>query len=309
MSFRRGGNRREGFRRSLRDKGQLDLRAHHPKKHEGEIMTVAKSPVVTMSHTAPVYDAIRIMTKEGFRRIPIVDPGTRRLQGVIIASDIVDYLGGGEKFQMIQQKFAGDFFKAINEPVKFIMAKKIVSVPSTAKVSDAIELMKEHNVGGLPVVDGENRVAAIITERDVMLMFAGKMSRAKVADFMSKKVATVSPMTTILEAERMMIENGFRRLPLVSDAELVGIVTAMDVLKFFGSGRVFGHLRSGTIIQVMQTPVKEIATRDVVTIEAEADVSEAARIMQEKNVGALPVVENGSLAGIITERDFFKLIE
>lgn len=308
MSFRRGGRRREGFRRSLRDKGQLDLRAHHPKKHGGEIMTIAKSPVVTMAYTTPVYDAIRIMVKKGFRRIPIVDPGTHRLQGIIIATDIVDYLGGGKKFQIIQQKFAGNFFKAINEPVKSIMAQKMVSVPSTTRVSDAIELMKKHKVGGLPVVDEENHVLAIITERDVMPMFAGKISRAKVADFMSKKVVTISPAASILEAEKMMIERGFRRLPLVSDTKLVGIVTVMDVLRFFGSGRVFEYLRSGAIVQVLQTPVKEIAARDVVTIEAEAEVGEAARIMQEKNVGALPVVKNGSLVGIITERDFFKLV-
>jgi len=271
-------------------------------------MTIAKSPVVTMAYTTPVYDAIRIMVKKGFRRIPIVDPGTHRLQGIIIATDIVDYLGGGKKFQIIQQKFAGNFFKAINEPVKSIMAQKMVSVPSTTRVSDAIELMKKHKVGGLPVVDEENHVLAIITERDVMPMFAGKISRAKVADFMSKKVVTISPAASILEAEKMMIERGFRRLPLVSDTKLVGIVTVMDVLRFFGSGRVFEYLRSGAIVQVLQTPVKEIAARDVVTIEAEAEVGEAARIMQEKNVGALPVVKNGSLVGIITERDFFKLV-
>ena len=308
MSFRRGGRRREGFRRSLKDKGQLDLRAHQPKKRGGEIMTIAKSPVVTMAYTTPVYDAIRIMVKEGFRRIPIVDPGTRRLRGIITATDIVDYLGGGKKFQIIQQKFAGNFFKAINEPVKSIMAQKTVSVPSTAKVSNAIKLMKKHNVGGLPVVDEENHVLAIITERDVTPMFAGKISRAKVADFMSKKVVTASPAASILEAEKMMIEHGFRRLPLVSDTKLVGIVTVMDILKFFGSGHVFEHLRSGALIQVLQTPIKEIATRDVATIEAEAEVGEAARMMQKKNVGALPVVKNGSLVGIITERDFFKLV-
>ncbi len=308
MSFRRGGRRREGFRRSLRDKGQLDLRAHHPKKHEGEIMTVAKSPVVTMAYTTPVYDAIRIMVKEGFRRIPIVDPGTRRLQGIIIATDIVNYLGGGKRFQIIEQKFSGNFFKAINEPVKSIMARKMVSVPSTSKVSKAIELMKKHNVGGLPVIDEENHVLAIITERDVMPMFAGKISRAKVADFMSNRVVTISPAAPILEAEKIMIEKGFRRLPLISEGKLVGIVTVMDVLKFFGSGHVFEHLRSGAIIQVLRTPIKTIAAGGVVTIEAEAKMGEAARLMQEKNVGALPVVKNGSLIGIITERDFFKLV-
>ncbi len=49
--------------------------------------------------------------------------------------------------------------------------------------------------------------------------------------------------------------------------------------------------------------------KDVVTVDQEADVGQAARLMQEKKVGALPVVQNERLVGIITERDFFKLID
>jgi CBS domain-containing protein len=53
----------------------------------------------------------------------------------------------------------------------------------------------------------------------------------------------------------------------------------------------------------------EIATKEVATISPEADVGQAAKIMREKNLGALPVVQNERLVGIITERDFFKIIE
>jgi len=125
---------------------------------------------------------------------------------------------------------------------------------------------------------------------------------------MSKKVITATPKASISEAERTMIERGFRRLPIVSDDKLVGVVTVMDILRFFGSGQVFKHLQSGTIVQVLQTSILEIAVKDVVTIKSNVDVGQAARIMQEKNIGALPVVEDGKLVGIITERDLFKLI-
>jgi len=272
-------------------------------------MTIAKSPVVTMAPTTPVYDAIQIMVKEGFRRVPIVDPGTKRLQGIITATDIINYLGGGEKFHIIQKKYTGNLFKAINEPVKSISTRKVVSISTSAKTSEAIELMKKREVGGLPVVDEEGHVWAIVTERDIVFLFSGNISGAKVADLMSKKVVTARPEISILETERTMIKNGFRRLPLISDHKLVGIVTVMDVLRFFASGEVFKHLRSGTIDQVLQTPVLETATKDVFTIEPEADVGEAAKIMREKNIGSIPVVKNEKLVGILTERDFFKLIK
>ena len=85
-------------------------------------------------------------------------------------------------------------------------------------------------------------------------------------------------------------------------------ITTMDIVRFFGSGKVFEYLRSGTIIQVLNNPALEIATKAVATVTPEADVGQAAKIMQEKNIGALLVVKSGKLAGMITERDFFKII-
>lgn len=299
---------REGFRRTLREKGQLSLKAHPTKKREGEIMQVAKSTVVTMPPTTAIYEAIKMMAKEGFRRIPIANPATKRLEGITTASDIVDYLGGGEKFGIIQHKYDGNFFKAINEPIKLIMTKKVITIKTSAKVSEALELMKEKNLGGLPVVDEENRIKAIITERDISSLFADRISGVTVAQLMSEKVITALPRTTIFEAEKTMTTQGFRRLPIVSDGKVLGIITTMDIVRFFGSGKVFEYLRSGTIIQVLNNPALEIATKAVATVTPEADVGQAAKIMQEKNIGALLVVKSGKLAGMITERDFFKII-
>jgi CBS domain-containing protein len=169
--------------------------------------------------------------------------------------------------------------------------------------------MKEKNLGGLPVVDEDCRVRAIITERDIANMFADRISGVKVAQLMSEKLVTALPRTTIFEAEKTMISQGFRRLPIVLDGKVMGIITTMDILRFFGSGEVFKYLRSGTIIQVLNTPALEIATKQVATITPDADVGQAAKVMQDKNIGALPVVRNGKLAGMITERDFFKIIE
>ena len=300
---------REGFRRTLREKGQLSLKAHPTKKREGEILHVAKGSVITMPSTTTIYDAIKIMAKEGFRRIPIANPSTKRLEGIVTATDIIDYIGGGEKFGIIQQKFGGNFFKAINEPMKLVMTKEVVSIKASAKVSEALELMKAKNLGGLPVVDEDNRVKAIITERDIAIMFADRMRGVKVAQLMSEKLVTALPRTTIFEAEKTMVAQGFRRLPIVFEGKLMGIITTMDIIRFFGSGEVFKYLRSGTIIQVLNTPALEIATKQVATITPDADVGQAAKVMQEKHIGALPVVKNGKLAGMITERDFFKIIE
>jgi len=287
----------------------MDLKVHRAKKRDGEILTVAKSPVVMVAPTTPVYDAIQLMAKKGFRRLPIANAGTRHLEGIVTAMDIVDYLGGGSKFEMVRRRFGGNFFKAINEPVRLVMTQDVVSVRTSAKISEAIGRMKKSNLGGLPVVDDEGSVKAIITERDIANLFADRTSGVRVAELMSEKVVTALPKTTIFEAERTMATEGFRRLPIVSDGRVVGIITAMDIVRFFGCGEAFAYLRSGTIIQVLNNPALEIASKTVVTVEPDLDVGQAAKVMREKNIGAMPVVQNGKLVGIITERDFFKIIE
>jgi CBS domain-containing protein len=270
-------------------------------------MTIAKCPVITAALTTSVYDVVHIMAEEGFRRIPIVDPRTKMLQGIVTSTDIVDYLGGGRKFEIIQGELDGSFFKAINEPVKSIMRPNPPTVENVATIGRAIELMKQHGVGGLPVVDNANRMLAIVTEKDLLNVFEGKAGGVKVVALMTKEVVTGTGETTIIEAAREMVGKSFRRLPLVSEGRLVGIVTAMDIVRFFGSGEVFQHLRSGTILQVLQTPALQIGTEKLVTTSQDADVTEAARTMKERNVGALLVVDNGKLVGMLTERDFFKL--
>jgi CBS domain-containing protein len=270
-------------------------------------MAIAKRPVVTALLTTSVYDVVHIMAREGFRRIPIVDPRTKRLQGIVTSTDIVDYLGGGNKFQIIQQHLDGSFFKAINEPVKSIMRPNPPAVENVVTIDHAIRLMEQHGVGGLPIVDHANRVLAIVTERDLLSVFEGKFGGVKVAALMTKKVVTATSETTIAEAEREMVGKSFRRLPLVSQGKLVGIVTAMDIVRFFGSGEVFQHLRSGTILQVLQTPALQIGTKKLITISPNANVNEAAGAMKERNVGALLVVDEEKLVGMLTERDFFKL--
>jgi CBS domain-containing protein len=300
---------RESYRRTLRGDGELRLKTHPSKKHESEILQIARSKIVMMSPTTPIYDAIQMMTREGFRRVPIANPGTKLLEGIVTASDIIDYLGGGEKFQIIRQKYDGNIFKAINETIRLIMTQKVISIKASAKISEAIDLMTQKNLGGLPVVDDEKHLKAIITERDIASLFADKISGVTVAQLMSEKVVTALPRTTIFEAERSMVTQGFRRLPIISDGKVVGIITSMDIIRFFGSGKVFDYLRSGTIIQVLNTPALDIATKQVSTIEPSADVGKAAKIMHEKDVGAVPVIKDGKLVGIITERDFFKVIE
>jgi len=289
------------------EKREIEGREILPQK--GEIIGIARSPVVTVAPSTPIIDVIRIMTREGFRRLPVINPAIRELEGVVAARDIVDYLGGGRKYEIIERKYDGNFFPAVYAPVEAIMSKKAVSIGTTGRIGQAINLMMRRGVGGIPVIDRKKRVWAIVTERDLLHLFSKKLTGKKIEEMMSKDVATISPDTTLRMASRKMIREDFRRLPIVEDKKLIGIVTVRDIVRFFGTGEVYKNLKSGAIESVLDTPANRIGTRGLVTVSADLDVAEAARLMIRRGVGALPVLDKKKrIVGIITERDLLKMI-
>lgn len=111
--------------------------------------------------------------------------------------------------------------------VKEYMSSTVITVSPEQKIRDVLELMRNTNHDGFPVVESGNLVG-IITTRDVML----KKKDEKVANAMSKEVMVTFPETDLLDAARVMFRRGFSRLPVVDeDKRLVGIVTNTDVIR------------------------------------------------------------------------------
>ena len=82
-----------------------------------------------------------------------------------------------------------------------------------------------------------------------------------------------------------------RRLPVVKDDVLYGIVTATDIMKYLGTGQVFDRMVTGNVAEVMALPVRTLVPGTLHTIDPKKNVNEAAREMLARNVGALPVIE------------------
>jgi CBS domain-containing protein len=283
---------------------QFDSRAA---KRAGDVLTIATADVVTAPPTTTIISAIKIMTSYGFGRLPIADAGTRRLLGFVTGVDVVDFLGGGIRHNLLKRKYEGNILAAINADIREIMSPRLISIGERSSVEDALKLMYEKNVGGLPVVDEDNRIKALVTEHDFAKLVAGVNTGIKVGEFMSPNVITANGQISIEKTTRMMVQQGgFRKLPVVQDSILIGMVTASDIMRYLGSGEAFGKVVTGDIGEVMSQPIKVLVRRDLVSTTKEADLGAAAETMMEKGVGALPVMDNGSLLGIITKRDFIR---
>ena len=270
-------------------------------------MPIARRSVITIQPTTRIKDAAELMVKNKVRRLPIVDPGTKRMIGILITRDILDFLGGGEKSKIIQNRFKGNFLAAINDAVRTIMSEKVVCGTSAMSVNDVAQLLWKTGMGGAPIVDENQRVVGIVSERD-FVTFTPAVTGTQVGYHMTRNVITAEPELQIKEAAKKMVSLGVRRLPVVEAHALVGIITSVNILRYFSTSKMFEYMSTNRVDEAMSVGVEDIMTRDVLTTTPNTDVGEAARLMIERGCGGLPVIEGDELVGIITERDILELL-
>ena len=119
--------------------------------------------------------------------------------------------------------------------VKDIMTKNVISTDVNNSVFEAAELMSSNQVGCLVITDGELPIG-IVTERDfVRRVVAKKLPlETKISEIMSRSLITIDPDASLKEAARLMSNNKIRRLPVLKQNRLVGIVVASDFVRNLG---------------------------------------------------------------------------
>lgn len=287
------------------DRGPVEFKSHVVTQ-EGEIMAIATQDVVSAPPTQTIFAAAEQMTKCGFRRLPITDAGTHKLRGILTSGDVINFMGGGDKYQLVKVRHGGNLLAALNESVRTIMTQKPETLPHDARISDAVEVILKKKIGGLPIVDKEGVLNGIVTERDVLRVLGAGRSTLHVEDVMTSPLRVTAPDCPISTVTHDMIKYRFRRLPVVSDDILYGIVTATDIMRYLGSREVFTRLETGNIAEVTALPVRTLIAGELRSTTPEKNINEAAREMLEKNIGALPVIEDSRLIGLVTEFDLVR---
>ena len=128
-----------------------------------------------------------------------------------------------------------------------------------------------------------------------------------VRDWMTRNPITATPEMTLPDAHKLMKDYRIRRLPIMKDGQLVGIVTRGDV-----RGAEPSEATSLSIFElnylIGKLTLERIMTKNPLTVFPETTIGEAARLMLERKISGLPVVEGHRLVGIITESDIFRLV-
>ena len=129
-----------------------------------------------------------------------------------------------------------------------------------------------------------------------------------VKNWMSKNVITVDINDSMQDAMKLLKENDIRMLPAMKKAKLVGIVTDRDLKKASASDATTLEVHE-LLYLLMKIKVKDIMTRDVITVPPDYTVEETAQVLQKNRISGAPVVDaDGQLVGTITQTDLFRVL-
>ena len=177
-----------------------------------------------------------------------------------------------------------------------IMSKDVVCVKEDDFITHARQLMRDHFLRGLPVVDESNRVTGILSDQDILNITSTK-SNVTVGGY-ARQCPTITPDMDILDAARMLLDAKQHRVPVVtstSDRKLVGILSDVDILKNIHPTK-----------KSPKTAGKIMVTR-VLTCNPEESVAKVWSNMLEWDYTGIPVVTHtNEVIGMVTRRDIIK---
>ena len=123
---------------------------------------------------------------------------------------------------------------------------------------------------------------------------------------MSRPVITISPDLPITEALTLLKRNNIRRAPVVKRGKMVGIITIADIMNASPSQATSLSIWEVNYL-VSKITVESVMTKDVITVQEDTPIEDAAKLMADTKIGGLPVMRGKEIVGMITETDLFKV--
>jgi CBS domain-containing protein len=205
---------------------------------------------------------------------------------------------------------AGEATAVMREPqkAKDIMKYGVITVRKDASIYEAIGILIEKDISGLPVVDQTGQVG-IISEKDVLrLLYEKESVSGTVGEFMTSTVVSFEPEDSLSDICECFVQNAFRRVTILEAGRLVGVVTRADMIR----ANKYKFRREGSAADFSGR--ENFLARDVMryglfTVRPETTIYEAMDILASKNITGLPVVDDCmNLVGIVSEKDILGLL-
>ncbi len=122
---------------------------------------------------------------------------------------------------------------------KDIMSAEIITITKDATMKHVIQLLVTRGITGLPVVSDDMELLGIVTEKDVLkALYNRDVQVNSVADLMTGDIVSFDENDDLIKVFKGLVENNFRRVPILSQGKLVGIISRTDIIKFLSKSAV-----------------------------------------------------------------------
>jgi len=262
------------------------------------------SPVITGTPEMELSEARQIFNERHIRALPI-------MQGDKVVGLINRLVLIGLDLSILGNEVWNLGIIVADETAADVMKTNVITITPDATILHATRTMLENKINALPVLEND-KLIGILTSSDllrfIIKMYQSLDKKVIVADYMTDEVVTVTRQTTLLEAHTLMGANHIRSLPVIESGKIIGLVTRTDLMSSDPSRPAMQN-SSETSTKVLAQPVEKVMVSNVITIAPTAELTEAAKIMLEKKIHCLPVVdEKQQMLGIITESDLFLML-
>ena len=188
----------------------------------GDYMTTG---VLTFDEEADLADVCKCLIENNFRRVPILHQG--KLAGIISRADIIRV--NKDEFR----PYATNADHSASPAAKDVMKTGLLTVKKAAPVYEAMDIMANKNITGLPVVDDYMNLLGIISEKDVLkLLYDPDALPTVVGDVMTQEITGFSQDSSLFDICRCLIDNNFRRVPILNGGKLIGIISRTDIMAY-----------------------------------------------------------------------------
>ena len=265
---------------------------------------IASTKLISIRPSDSPDTAIALMEEHDIHHLPVVVDG--RPGGIVSDRDLLQSVGW---MQSRERTDCHDGQVVGPRTVREIMSAPVHTLTPDAPIEDAARLMLQERIGAVGVVV-EDQLTGLVAESDVLRCFVddrmefgtSRWRFEKVIDHMSPNVFSLQGNDPIMRATRLMKDKSIRHVPIVTHDHVIGVVSDRDIRKACFREQM-EWLTSDEPPEQTRTNLEDVLSPHPVRTLPHSTLAEAASLMIEFRIGALPVVEHGSLCGIITESD------
>lgn len=260
-----------------------------------------KKPVLIPKHTS-LLDATRYMLNNNRYHAVLIN-GEGKLTGILSIRDVAKaiFVIGEEAVELIE---AGRLSQVLENPVYLYSTEDVYYISEKDKISDALKIMIDKNIGSLPIVDSKGKVIGVLEEKQAI---KGMPTHTKknLCEYVTWDLITLEGDDEIIEAIGIMINNNIRRIVIQEDLTSFSMTTLNIVIDYLLSPSSLEKLLEGDESPLFK-PVKKVKLKPWVA-DCTYTLREIASILTFDPLGAA-LIESDEKIGIITERDLLRAL-